>query len=81
MEIAKREGLVTEVDTNTFSTKLIEYITKDEENEDHLFALKLSLFELDKIRNSKNNELKKQMRQGKTKTKVLLPALKIICEE
>ena len=52
MKIAKRDGLVFDeykLDTK-FYPSLIKAIFQDEENEDHLFALKLALFEVEKIR-------------------------------
>tara|TARA_B000000532_G_C18641229_1_gene308393 strand:+ start:125 stop:604 length:480 start_codon:yes stop_codon:yes gene_type:complete len=73
IEIAKKDGLLlddTKIDSNTFS-KLIKAIFEQGENEDHLFALKLALFELPAIRDSKNDELKKQLRQSKNKIDTL----------
>ena len=62
MEIAKRDGLVVDderVDQNSFQ-KLVKAIFEQGENEDHLFALKLALFELPAITDSKKDELKKK---------------------
>jgi len=78
---AKETGLVAGDDKSNIVTKLIEYITKNTNNEDELFALKLGLFEVEDIRNSESIELKKTIRQSKTKAEVLLSALKIICKE
>ena len=80
LRIAKKDGFVideTKDKTSIFPT-LIKTIIEDEKNEDHLFALKLALFEVDKIRDSENAELKSNIRKGKTKAEVLLNALKII---
>ena len=80
MEIAKRDGLVVDderVDQNSFQ-KLIKAIFEQGENEDHLFALKLALFELPAIRDSKNDELKKKLRQSKNKIDTLKFAFEII---
>ena len=52
---------------------------KKNEAEDHLFALKLALFEIEKIRDSKDSELKKKLRQAKTKIEALKTAFEI-CE-
>ena len=52
---------------------------KKNAQEDHLFALKLSLFEIEKIRDSKDGELKKKLRQAKTKIEALKIAFEI-CE-
>ena len=83
LRIAKKDGFVideTKDKTSIFPT-LIKTIIEDEKNEDHLFALKLALFEVDKIRDSENEELKSNIRKGKTKAEVLLNALKIILAE
>ena len=58
--------------------KFVSVLFTDVENEDHLFALKLALFENEKIRSSEDTDLKAELRQGKTKKDVLLAALKII---
>ncbi len=80
MKIAKKNGLV--FDENKLDTKfypsLVKAIFNDKENEDHLFALKLALFEVDKIRDSKDNEKKKQLRQAKNKIEVLKIAIDLV---
>ena len=79
IEIAKRDGLVIDderVDQNSFQ-KLVKAIFEQGENEDHLFALKLALFELPVIRDSKNDELKKKLRQSKNKIDTLKFAFEI----
>ena len=79
MEIAKRDGLVVDdkrVDQNSFPI-VIKAIFENGENEDHLFALKLALFELPAIRDSKNDELKKKLRQSKNKIDTLKFAFEI----
>jgi thymidylate synthase len=78
---AKEAGLVAEENKSDIVTKLIEYITKNTNNEDELFALKLGLFEVAEIKDSEDIELKKSLRQSKTKAEVLLNALTIICKE
>ena len=80
IEIAKRDGLVIDgerVDQNSFQ-KLVIAIFEQGENEDHLFALKLALFELPAIRDSKNEELKKKLRQSKNKIDTLKFAFDIV---
>jgi len=82
LRIAKKDGMILDeqkLDTKFFPT-LVKAIFEDVENEDHLFALKLALFEVEKIRNSDNTELKADIRKGKTKVEVLLNALKLISE-
>ena len=80
MKIAKKNGL--DFDENKLDTKfypsLVKAIFNDKENEDHLFALKLALFEVDKIRDSKDNEKKKQLRQAKNKIEVLKIAIDLV---
>src|SRR6056300_553726 len=56
MEIAKRDGILKDnyiIDSELFPT-LIKALFEDLENEDHLFALKLALFETEKVMISKN---------------------------
>ena len=80
MTIAKKNGLVFDekkMDTKFYPT-LINAMFKNVENEDHLFALKLALFEVDKIRDSKDDEKKKKLRQSKNKIDVLKLAIDLI---
>ena len=82
IKIAQNSGLV--FDMNRLDTKfypvLVKAIFEEAENEDHLFALKLALFEVDKIRDSKNSELKKQLRQSKTKLEVIKIAIEFMSD-
>ena len=80
IEIAKRDGLLTDnskIDSNFFPN-LVKVIFENEDNEDHLFAIKIALFELEKIRNSKNDDIKKKIRQAKTKIEALQAAFELI---
>ena len=80
MQIAKRDGLLvddTKIDSNSFQ-KIVTAIFNEPDNEDQLFALKIALFEVEKIRDSKNSELKKKLRQSKTKTEALKVAFEVI---
>ena len=80
MEIAKKDGVILDeqkIDPKHFPS-VINAIVNEDTNEDHLFAIKLALFEVDKIRDSENTELKTNIRKGKTKVEVLLNALKLI---
>lgn len=83
MRIAKEDGLIFEEQKgNTdYFPKLVKAIIEDDKNEDDLFALKLALFEVEKIRDSENAELKANIRKGETKVETLLNALKIIIEK
>ena len=67
------------LDTKFYPT-MVKAIFDETDNEDHLFALKLALFEVEKIRDSKNEELKKKLRQSKTKIDCLINALTIVQE-
>ena len=82
IKIAQKSGLV--FDMNRLDTKfyptMVKAIFDETDNEDHLFALKLALFEVEQIRDSKNDELKKKLRQSKTKADCLINALTIVQE-
>jgi hypothetical protein len=79
IDIAKRDGLLSNSDKVTSDTfpLLVKAIFEDD-NADHLFALKLSLFELDKIKNSTNEEFKKKLRQSQNKIEALQAAFELI---
>lgn len=82
VRIAKRDGLISDnINNGEYFTNMLKVIVEDESNEDHLFALKIALFEVEDIRDSENIELKKNIRQSKSKAEILLNALKIICKE
>jgi len=79
IDIAKRDGLLTDnskIDSELFPT-LVKALFEDLENEDHLFALKLALFETKKVMNSENNEEKTNLRKSKNKLDVIQSALKL----
>ena len=82
MRVATKKGIIVDPEMVKVTPKLfkilVQAIFKDSENEDHLFALKLALFEVVEIRDSKNNELKKELRQGKNKIEVLKAAFDIM---
>ena len=63
--------------TKMFPT-LVENIFTNMENEDHLFALKLALFELQDIRESDNVEQKTALRKAQNKIDILQHAFNII---
>ena len=80
MQIAKKDGLLlddTKIDSTSYN-KITKAIFEQGENEDQLFALKLALFEQPEIRDSKNDELKKKLRQSKNKIDVLKLAIDLI---
>src|SRR5210317_2179781 len=73
IEIAKRDGLISDnskIDSNFFPN-LVKAVFENEDNEDHLF-------EIEKIRNSKNDDMKKKIRQSKTKIEALQAAFELI---
>ena len=79
IEIAKRDGLLldnTIIDSNFFPF-LVKALFEDLENEDHLFALKLALFETEKVMNFKNNEVKNKLRKSKNKVEVIQCAIEL----
>jgi hypothetical protein len=79
IEIATRDGLINKVDkvTSDIFPLFVKAIFEDN-NDDHLFALKLSLFELDKIKNSTNEEVKIKLRKAKNKVEALQSAFDLI---
>ena len=80
IEIAKKDGLLvddTKIDSKSYN-KLVKAIFEQGENEDQLFALKIALFELPSIRDSKDEELKKKLRQTKNKIDTLKIAFDIV---
>lgn len=80
MRIAKKRGLLFDelkLDTK-FYPVIVKALFEDEENDDHLFALKLALFEVGKIRDSKNSEGKKKLRQAKNKIELLKIAIDLM---
>ena len=79
IEIAKKDGLMlddTRIDSNSYN-KLVKAVFEQGENEDQLFALKIALFELPSIRDSKDEELKKKLRQTKNKIDTLKIAFEL----
>jgi len=79
MQIAKKDGLLvddTKIDSKSYN-KLVKAIFEQGKNEDQLFALKIALFELPAIRDSKDDELKKKLRQSKSKIDTLKVAFEI----
>ena len=77
VDIAKKEGLI--FDQDKIDTKFYPYLVKsifeDKGNADHLFALKLALFEIDDVRDSDNMEQKTAIRKSKTKIEAIQAAI------
>ena len=80
-QFAKESGLFQQ-EENLEKTKmyptLVEAIFNRDEDEDDVFALKLALFEVEKIRESKNTKLKTKLRKAKSKIEVLRFAFDIV---
>ena len=69
IDIAKKEGLILEnnkIDTKFFNLLVKIIFEEKSEDKEELFTLKIALFELDKIKNSKNTELKTKLRKAQT---------------
>ena len=79
--IMKDSGLL-ENETNLSKTKMfpsvVEAIFSNMTNEDHLFALKLALFELQDIRESENVAEKTKLRKAQNKIEILKSAFELI---
>lgn len=82
LNFAKEAGLVgNEISKDNYFGEIIKLITEDQENEDHLFALKLAIFEIDAVKDSVDVEKKKLIRQSKTKADLVYNALSIILKK
>ena len=82
LNFAKDAGLVgNEIAKDNYFGEIIKLITEDQENEDHLFALKLAIFEIDAIKESVDMDKKKLVRQSKTKSDLVYNALSIILKK
>jgi hypothetical protein len=80
LAIAKKDGIIMDaakIDTK-FYPKVVESLFLDAENPDHLFALKLAVFELDKVKDSDKDDIKKKLRQAKNKVDVLSAVCEIL---
>jgi hypothetical protein len=82
LKYAKEAGLVgNEIAKDNYFGEIVKLITEDQENEDHLFALKLAVFEIDAVKDSVDIEKKKLIRQSKTKADLVYNALSIILKK
>lgn len=81
VEIAKKEGMVLE--SSMIDTKFFNLLSKalfnfdPEKDSDKLFALKISLFEIDKIKDAPNDDKKTKLRKSKTLIEALQAAFEI----
>ena len=82
MRIAEKEGLILEYDGKAIDTKfypkVLSAMLEDTTNTDHVFALKLALFENKTISDSNNDDAKKRLRAAKNKLEVLKIAIEIL---
>jgi hypothetical protein len=82
LKYAKDAGLVgNQIAEDNWFSEIVKLITEDQENEDHLFALKLAVFEIDAVKDSVDIEKKKLIRQSKTKSDLVYNALSIILKK
>jgi hypothetical protein len=81
IQVAKESGFIQQ-EENLEKTKmyptLVEVMFNNDDDEDDIFALKLALFEVEKIRESKNTALKTKLRKAKSKIEVLRFAFDIV---
>jgi hypothetical protein len=84
LEYAKASGLVEKENQlekrKSWPAIVNTVFDNSDESEEDLFALKLALFEVEKIRSSKNAAVKTQLRKSKTKFEVLQFAFTIAAE-
>ena len=83
IQIAKERGLVYDIDnidTDIFKAFAVVMFTKFDPDKDKekLFMFKLTLFEIEDIKNSKNRELKSQLRKAKNLIDAAEIAIKIV---
>ena len=82
LKFAKEKGLVgNEIAKDNYFGEVVKLITEEQENEDHLFALKLAIFEIDAVKESVDVDKKKLVRQSKTKADLVYNALSIILKK
>ena len=81
-KLAEKEGLILEYDGKAIDTKfypkVLSAMLEDITNTDHVFALKLALFENKNISDSNNDDAKKRLRAAKNKLEVLKTAIEIL---
>jgi hypothetical protein len=79
IQIAKDSGLVQqEIENRSTFPALVDALFNNVENEDDMFALKLALFEVASIRDSKTAALKTKLRKSKTKFDILRCGFEIV---
>jgi len=82
LNYAKEAGLIgNEIQKENYFSEVVKLITEEQGNEDHLFALKLAIFEIDAVKESVDTDKKKLVRQSKTKADLIYNALSIILKK
>ena len=76
--IAKESGFMQQEENLKIYPTLVKAMFNNDDNDDDIFALKLALFEVEKIRESKNTALKTKLRKAKSKVEILRFAFDII---
>ena len=80
LQVAKDEGLVQTDQQNP--TKVLDLLFNEEEaTEDEMFALKIAVFEIPKIKDSKNLDAKKALRKSKTRLELIKGAIDLYSAE
>ena len=80
IRIAQKDGLIMDsekIDTKFYPT-LVTSLFEEADNADHVFALKLALFELKSVKESTNEDAKKELRKAKNKLDILSAAIQCV---
>ena len=81
LKIARKENLIMEgniVDTKFLNIMVDTIFNYTDKDKDQLFALKIALFEVDKIKNAPNDEKKSKLRKANTLIEALQSAFDLI---
>ena len=82
VKFAREKGLIgNEIAKDNYFGEVVKLITEEQENEDHLFALKLAIFEIDAVKESVDVDKKKLVRQSTTTADLIYNALSIILKK
>ena len=82
LNYAKEAGLIgNEIQKENYFSEVVKLITEEQGNEDHLFALKLAIFEIDAVKESVDTDKKKLVRQSTTTADLIYNALSIILKK
>jgi len=78
MRIAERDGIFVNKEIDSKMMPLIVKTIFEDNNTDNLFAFKLALFELEQVRNSEDQDIKKKLRSANTKVEALQAVFELI---